>query len=108
MSAVKYKLKKGDTVAVIAGKDRGKRGKIIQVFKSRERVLVEKVNVVKRHLRQGPQGGGGIIEKEAPVHISDVSYLCKKCDAPVRIAMKILDDGKKVRACRKCGEILDK
>ncbi|MDH3975964.1 MAG: 50S ribosomal protein L24 [Deltaproteobacteria bacterium] len=101
-------LKKGDTVVVTTGKDRGKRGKIIQIVNVRQKVLVEKVNIVKRHLRQDSQGGGGIMEKESPIHVSNVSYLCQKCDAPVKIMKKILDNGNKVRACAKCGEIIDR
>ena len=107
MSSFKVSLKKGDTVVVTAGKDQGKRGKILQLVDDRKKALVEKVNLVKRHTRQDSQGGGGIIEKEAPIHISNINYLCPKCDAPVRISKKILDDGKKVRACSKCGETLD-
>ena len=103
-----YKIKKGDTVVVTTGKDAGKQGQVIQIISGSDKVLVEKVNLVKRHLRQNPQGGGGIIEKEAPIHISNVNYLCTKCNAPVRIAKKSLDDGRKVRACSRCGEVLDR
>lgn len=108
MSQANTSLKKGDTVVVTVGKDRGKRGKIIQVINARQKVLVEKVNVVKRHLRQDAQGGGGIMEKESPIHVSNVNYLCQKCDAPVKISKKLLDNGDKVRACAKCGEIIDR
>lgn len=108
MAGVVYKLKKGDEVQVTSGKEKGKKGKVLQVITGKERVLVEKVNVVKRHLRQSGQDGGGIIEKEAPIHLSNVSYYCEKCDGPVRVVHKVLDDGKKVRSCNKCGEILDK
>ena len=108
MAGVKLKLKKGDDVIVTAGKDKGKKGKIIQIITSRQRVMVEKINVVSRHLRQSAEGGGGIMEKEAPIHISNVKYLCGKCNEPVRIMRKLLQDGKSVRACKKCGEILDK
>ncbi len=107
MSSSNINLKKGDTVVVTVGKDQGKRGKILQLVDDRRKALVEKVNIVKRHTRQDSQGGGGIIEKEAPIHISNINYLCQKCDAPVRISKKILEDGKKVRACSKCGEIID-
>lgn len=108
MSQVNISLKKGDNVVITTGKDQGKRGKIIQIVSNRQKVLVEKVNIVKRHLRQDAQGGGGIMEKESPIHVSNVSYLCQKCDAPVKINKKILDNGKKVRACAKCGEIIDR
>ncbi len=107
MSSSNINLKKGDTVVVTVGKDRGKRGKILQLVDDRKKALVEKVNLIKRHTRQDAQGGGGIIEKEAPIHISNINYLCVKCDAPVRISKKILEDGRKVRACSKCGEIVD-
>lgn len=107
MSNSSISLKKGDTVVVTVGKDQGKRGKILQLVDDRKKALVEKVNIVKRHTRQDAQGGGGILEKEAPINISNINYLCQKCDAPVRISKKILEDGKKVRACSKCGEIVD-
>lgn len=108
MAGAGYKLKKGDEVQVISGKEKGKRGNILQVISGKDRVLVEKVNVVKRHMRQNAQDGGGIIEKEAPVHMSNVGYYCNKCEAPVRVVHKQLEDGKKVRSCSKCAEILDK
>lgn len=107
MSSSNINLKKGDTVVVTVGRDQGKRGKILQLVDDRKKALVEKVNLIKRHTRQDAQGGGGIIEKEAPIHISNINFLCPKCDAPVRISKKILDDGRKVRACSKCGEIVD-
>jgi len=99
-------LKKGDNVIVTTGKDSGKSGEIIKVVGDRQRVIVEKVNLVSRHLRQDSQGGG-IIEKESSIHISNVNYLCNKCGKPARISRKILDDGRKVRSCSQCGEIID-
>ena len=108
MATVKYRLKAGDEVVVTVGKDKGKQGKILQVVTARGRVLVEKVNTVKRHMRQNAQGGGGIMEKEAPIHISNVRYFCSKCSSPAGIRYRLLDDGSKARACSKCGEILDK
>ena len=108
MPRVNLKIKKGDTVEVITGREKGKRGDILQVTGDKKRVLIEKVNVVSRHLRQDQQDGGGIMKKEAPVSLSNVAVICKKCDAPVKIFKKMLDDGKKVRACKKCGEILDR
>ena len=108
MAGAGYKLKKGDEVQVVSGKEKGKRGNILQVISGKDRVLVEKVNIVKRHTRQSAQDGGGIIEREAPVHMSNVSYYCQKCEAPVRVIHKQLDNGKKVRSCSKCAEILDK
>lgn len=100
-------LKKKDTIVVLAGKDKGKTGKILKLMKDEGRVLVEKINLVKKHSRPtqaNPQGG--ITEKELPISISNVALLCKKCEKGVRIGKKVLDDGSKVRYCKKCGEIL--
>jgi large subunit ribosomal protein L24 len=101
-------VKKGDTVAVITGKNLGKRGKVLQVFPATSRVLVEGVNIVKRHTRPTqalPQGG--IVEKEAPIDSSNVMLVCSKCSQPTRVAKKMIDQ-KYYRACKKCGEIIDK
>ena len=108
MAGVKFRLKKGDEVIVTEGKDKGKKGEIIQIIPGSQRVLVEKTNIVQRHLRQSSEGGGGIMEKEAPIHISNVKYICSKCESPTSISRKLLDNGEKVRACKKCGEILGK
>jgi len=104
---LKTYLKKDDMVVVLSGKDKGKTGKILKVLRDEGKVLVEKVNLVKRHMRPtqaNPQGG--IIEKEKPLPISKVLLYCKKCTRGVRIGRKILDDGSKVRYCKKCGEII--
>jgi len=104
----KLHVKKGDLVLVIAGKDRGKSGKVIRVMPKKEAVIVERLNMVKRHLRPSPTTGkGGIVEKEAPIHISNVQILCGKCNRPTRVGHRILEDGTKVRVCKKCGEPLD-
>ncbi len=98
-----------DTVLILTGKDRGKKGRVIRLFTKTEKALVEKINMVKRHTRptqQMPQGG--ILEKEAPVAISNLQVVCGKCQKPTRVAHKVLTNGQKVRACKKCGEILDK
>jgi large subunit ribosomal protein L24 len=98
-----------DNVKVLAGRDRGKTGRVLHVFTKEDRVLVEKVNMVKRHTRpnqQVPQGG--IVEKEAPIHVSNLIIICNKCGKQTRVAHKTLADGRKVRLCKKCGEILDK
>lgn len=101
-------LKKDDKVKVLAGKDKGKIGKILEVNNKKARVLVENINIVKRHARPSAQNKqGGIIETEAPIHLSNVALLCNKCLAPVRVKMQILEDGKKTRVCRKCDEIID-
>ncbi len=100
-------LKKGDTVKVIAGKEKGKTGKILRVVADKDKVVVEKLNFVKRHQKPDAKGKGGIVEKEAPIHISNVMLLCSKCNAAVRVGHKLLEDGKKVRVCGKCDEILN-
>ena len=104
----KIHVKKDDQVTVIAGKEKGKTGKILSVIPKKESVLVEKVNFVKRHTRpSGKTRQGGILEKEAPIHASNVMIVCTKCNSPVRVGRKILEDGKKARYCRKCGEFID-
>lgn len=103
----KVHVKKGDTVLVLRGKDAGKKGKVLSVLPEKQRVIVEKVNIVKRHsrpTRQLPQGG--IIEKEAPIHASNVMLICGKCHRPTRVGRRFLEDGTKVRLCKKCGEVL--
>jgi large subunit ribosomal protein L24 len=93
---------------VITGKDRMKSGKVLQLVPKKDGVLVEGINIVKRHSK--PRGGqqGGILEKEAPIHISNVQLLCGKCNKPVRTKTAVLEDGKKARLCVKCGESFDK
>ena len=104
----KCHIKKDDKVKVITGKDKGKIGKVLKIERKKNRVLVENINVVKRHTRPTAQNRqGGIVESEAPVPWSNVMLLCSKCLNPVRIRMQRLDDGKKVRTCRKCNEIID-
>jgi len=105
----KLHVKKGDLVMVIAGKDRGKSGRIIRVIPKEQRVVVERINLVKKHLRPSPATGqGGIVEVEAPIHISNVMPICPNCNNPTRVGRKILEDGTKVRICKRCGEALDK
>ncbi|SNB46463.1 50S ribosomal protein L24 [Geobacter sp. DSM 9736] len=101
-------VKKGDTVMVVAGKDKNKSGKIIQILPKKDGVLVEGLNVVKRHTRARGNEPGGILEKEAPIHISNVMLYCGKCRKPVRTKINVLEDGKKARVCTKCGEAFDK
>jgi large subunit ribosomal protein L24 len=108
MMRSKCNLRKDDKVKVIAGKDKGKIGKVLSVNSKNNRVLVENINIMKRHSRPSAQNKqGGIIESEAPIHLSNVSLLCNKCLAPQRVKMQILEDGKKTRVCRKCDEIID-
>ena len=102
-------IKKDDTVVIITGKEKGKSGRVYRVLPKDDKVLVEKLNVVKRHTRPtAVNRQGGIIEKEAPIHASNVMVICSKCDKPTRVSHSFLDDGKKVRVCRKCGEPMDK
>lgn len=104
----KQHFKKDDQVMVIAGKEKGKSGKILSMASENQCVLIEKVNLVKRHSRPSAKNRqGGIIEKEAPIHVSNVMILCSKCNSPVRVGRKTLEDGKKVRYCKKCGELMD-
>ena len=108
MEKNKCHIKKNDKVKVIAGKDNGKIGKVIDVLQKKNRLLIENVNMVKRHTRPSASNKqGGIVEGEAPIHWSNVMLMCNKCIAPVRIKMRRLEDGKKVRVCRKCNEIID-
>ena len=100
-------IKKNDTVKVIAGREKGKTGKVLGVTKEKSRILIEKVNLVKKHQKPDAKGKGGIVEKEAPLHVSNVMLVCSKCNTGVRVGYKALEDGKKVRVCKKCQELLD-
>lgn len=107
MSLAKLNLKKGDTVVVLSGKDKGKQGKIIQALPKKAQVIVEDVNKVKRHTKpslKAPQGG--IIQKEMPLNVCKVQLVCPACNKPTRIAHKAVD-GKNLRVCKKCGEVVD-
>jgi large subunit ribosomal protein L24 len=102
------KIRKNDTVLVIAGKDRGKKGKVRYAYPKEKRLLVEGINFIKRHSRaKGTVRQAGIIEREAPINVSDVMLMCSKCNHPVRVGSRRLADGKKVRVCRSCGEVID-
>jgi large subunit ribosomal protein L24 len=101
-------IKKNDKVIVLSGKEKGKIGAVLRVDSEKGRVVVEKINMVKRHTRPGGKTAqGGIVEKEAPMHISNLMLVCNKCAEPSRIVKRILEDGSKVRVCKKCGELLD-
>jgi len=105
----KAHVKKGDTVLVIAGKDKGKKGKVIEVLPQANRVVVEDINIVKKHTRPDRKlKQGGIIEQAAPLNLSNVQLICPKCDKAVTTGHKLLNDGKKVRVCKKCGEFIDR
>ncbi len=109
MSKSFYHIRKNDKVMVKGGKEKGKIGTILEVISKKDRAIVEKLNMTKRHTKPSPQGGkGGIVEKESPIHISNLMIVCANCAEPTRVGKKILEDGKKVRFCKKCGEILDK
>ncbi|MBU0479757.1 MAG: 50S ribosomal protein L24 [Proteobacteria bacterium] len=102
------KIKVNDQVEVIAGKDKGLVGKVIGSFHDKGRVIVEKVNMIKRHTKPSQANQqGGIIEKEAAIHVSNVMLVCPKCSKPARVGAKVLDDGMKVRVCKKCGESVE-
>ena len=102
-------VRRGDTVGVIAGKERGKRGKVLRVIRESGRVVIEHVNMIKRHQRPTPKlRQGGIIEREGPLAVSNVLLVCGRCDRPVRMGIKTLNDGRKVRACKRCGESVDR
>ncbi|MBN1636020.1 MAG: 50S ribosomal protein L24 [Deltaproteobacteria bacterium] len=101
------KFKKGDTVVILAGKNKGRQGQILRMLPVKNRLVVERVNMIKRHQKPTQVGQGGIIEKEASIHISNVAIVCPKCSTGVKIGYKFHDDGKKVRVCKRCGEELD-
>lgn len=102
-------IAKNDTVEIIAGNDSGKRGKVLRVLPKSDRVVVEGVNFIHRHTKPRSQGDqGGIIEKEAPVHVSNVKLVCSKCNKGVRIRTKILADRSKTRVCAQCGEMIER
>lgn len=102
-----FKLKKGDRVTVIAGKDKGKTGRVMEVFPKENRCLVERLNLVKRHLRRAKANEqSGIIERESPISMSNLMLFCSKCNRSARVGFRLLQDGSKVRACKKCKEII--
>lgn len=103
-----FRIRKDDKVMVISGKDKGKIGKVLKVLRKKDRVLVEKVNVAKRHMRANPylQQPGGIVDKEMPIHISNVQVMCDACAKATKVGYRYTEDGKKVRFCRKCNEII--
>ncbi len=99
-------IKKKDKVLVITGDEKGKRGEVLKIIRQEQRVIVSKVNIVKKHTRPTQTSPGGIREIEAPIHLSNVMLVCPKCDQPTRPKFDFLTDGKKVRFCRKCGEMI--
>ncbi|MBO6563024.1 MULTISPECIES: 50S ribosomal protein L24 [Nisaea] len=105
--ATKFKVKKGDKVVVTTGKDKGKTGEVLRVIPAESRVLVQGVNMVKRHTRPTQFAAGGIIEKEAPLHISNVAHIDPKSNEPTRVGIRVLEDGRKVRFAKRSGEVID-
>jgi large subunit ribosomal protein L24 len=101
------KIRKGDKVVVLSGRDKGRQGEVLRVSPKDARALVRGVNVVKRHQRQTPRQEGGIVEKEAPIHLSNVALIDPHSGKPTRVGFKVLEDGRKVRFARKSGEVID-
>ncbi len=103
------RIRRDDTVMVIAGRERGKTGKVLRVLPAKGRVLIERLNMVKRSSKsRGPQGAQGIVEKEAAIDLSNVMPMCDKCNRPVRVGKRRLEDGHSVRVCRRCGDQMDR
>jgi large subunit ribosomal protein L24 len=103
-----FNIKKNDTVLVITGKEKGKRGRVLSFYPSKGGVLIEKINMIKRHMKPSRKySQGGIIEREAPINISNVELICPKCNKPTKIGNTFLQDGRKVRMCKKCMEVMD-
>ena len=108
MQATKTHVSKGDTVMVIAGKEKSKTGQVLQLLPKKDSVVIAGLNMVKRHLKAKGNEPGGIQEKEAPIHISNVMPFCTKCAKPVRTRVNVLENGEKQRICTKCGSSLEK
>ncbi len=102
------KIKRNDQVQVMAGKDRGRRGEVRQVLGSDGRAIVTGINMIKKHRRSGgPQQPGGIIDMEAPIQLANLAVVCRSCGNPTRVGFRLLEDGRKVRVCKKCSEAID-
>ena len=110
MSRLATPIRKNDNVVVITGKDRGKRGRVLKVVPDTNRLVVEGVNIIKRHTKPNPQRQikGGLVEREAALHASNVQIVCPECGKPTRLGRRLLGDGRKVRICRKCDGVVDK
>ena len=106
----KAKIRKNDTVVVISGKDRGKQGRVLRVTPQRDMILVEGVNMIKRHTKPNPQRNiqGGVVERESPLHISNVALMDPETEKATRIGVKVLEDGRRVRVAKRSGAVLDK
>jgi large subunit ribosomal protein L24 len=110
MSRLATPIRKNDNVLVVTGKDRGKRGRVLRIVPGTNRLIVEGVNMIKRHTKPNPGKNvmGGIVEREALLHASNVQLVCPECGVQTRVGHKILGDGRKVRVCRKCEGVVDK
>jgi len=108
MQTIKYHVKSGDKVSVITGKDKSKTGKVLKIDTRKSGAIVEGLNIVKRHTRARNNQPGSLVEKEALIQISNIMLFCEKCNKPVKAKSSLLEDGKKVRVCKKCGESFDK
>lgn len=105
--ATKLKIKRGDKVVVLTGRDKGKSGEVLRVLPTDNRVVVQGVNMIKRHTKPAAGNAGGIVEKEAAIHVSNVAHVDPKSKQPTRIGYKVLDDGRKVRYAKRSGEVID-
>ena len=103
-------VKKDDEVLILAGKDRGKSGRVLRVFPVKKRAVVENMNMLRKHTRPNPQKNikGGVVERESPIHLANLMVICRECGKPTRVSYSLLSDGKKVRTCRKCNGTIDK
>jgi len=109
MASIKLHVKKNDMVKIIAGKEKGKTGKVLRVFPAKGRVVVENLNIIKRHTRPSQSNReGGIVEKEAAISVSNVMLVCGSCSEATRTGIRVLEDGSKARYCKKCNKIVDK
>jgi large subunit ribosomal protein L24 len=110
MSRLQTPIRRNDNVVVTTGKDRGKRGRVLKVLPGKNRLVIEGVNFIKRHTRPNPQRSikGGVVEREAPLHASNVQLVCPECGKPTRVGRRVVGDGRKVRICRKCEGVVDK
>ena len=110
MSRLQTPVRRNDNVLVITGKDRGKRGRVLKVLPETNRLIVEGVNMIKRHMKPNPNRNvqGGVVSREAALHASNVQIVCPECGKPTRVGRRILGDGRKVRICRKCEGVVDK
>ncbi len=109
MAQNKLHVRRGDTVLVLSGKDKGRRGKVTRAIPAEGRIVVEGINVVKKHVRPGPKVmQGGIVDQEAPIYASKVMLVCPRCNEPTRVGHTRLEDGRPVRVCKHCGEVIDR